>query len=57
MCRLEFPLNRVAQNLTAALSLAQRGDTINYGRIAHEGSPLEIKAQPKIQQRYRASNC
>jgi branched-chain amino acid transport system ATP-binding protein len=42
----------VEQNLAAALTLAQRAYIINNGHIAHEGPTGEIKAQPKILERY-----
>ncbi len=42
----------VEQNLAAALALASRVYIINNGHIAHEGSTDEIKADPKILQRY-----
>src|SRR3954465_10641896 len=42
----------VEQNLAATLALAQRVYIINNGHIAHEGSALEIKAQPQILQRH-----
>jgi branched-chain amino acid transport system ATP-binding protein len=42
----------VEQNLAATLALAQRVYIINNGHIVHEGSSLEIKAQPQILQRY-----
>jgi branched-chain amino acid transport system ATP-binding protein len=42
----------VEQNLAATLALAQRVYIINNGHIAHEGSSLEIKAQPQILQRH-----
>ena len=42
----------VEQNLTAALTLAHRTYIINNGQIAHEGPTSEIKARPKILERY-----
>jgi branched-chain amino acid transport system ATP-binding protein len=42
----------VEQNLAAILALAQRVYIINNGHIVHEGPAHEIKAQPKILQRY-----
>jgi branched-chain amino acid transport system ATP-binding protein len=42
----------VEQNLAAALTLAQRAYIINNGHIAHEGPTSEIKARPKILERY-----
>ncbi len=36
----------------ATLALAQRVYIINNGHIVHEGPPQEIKAQPRILQRY-----
>jgi branched-chain amino acid transport system ATP-binding protein len=42
----------VEQNLGAALTLAQRAYIINNGHIAHEGPASEIKAQPKLLERY-----
>ena len=42
----------VEQNLAATLALANRIYIINNGHIAHEGSALEIKAQPQILQRH-----
>jgi branched-chain amino acid transport system ATP-binding protein len=42
----------VEQNLAATLALAQRIYIINNGHIVHEGSALEIKAQPEVLQRY-----
>ena len=42
----------VEQNLAAALALANRVYIINNGHIAHEGSADEIKADPKLLQRY-----
>jgi branched-chain amino acid transport system ATP-binding protein len=42
----------VEQNLAAALTLAHRAYIINNGHIAHEGPTSEIKAQPKILERY-----
>jgi len=42
----------VEQNLAATLSLAHRVYIINNGHIAHEGPADEIKAQPKVLQRY-----
>jgi branched-chain amino acid transport system ATP-binding protein len=42
----------VEQNLAAALTLAQRVYIINNGHIAHQGPTGEIKANPKILQRY-----
>ena len=42
----------VEQNLAATLALAQRVYIINNGHIVHEGSSLEIKAQPHMLQRY-----
>ena len=40
------------QNLAAMLALAQRIYIINNGHIVHEGPAQEIKAQPKLLQRY-----
>src|SRR5262249_28906702 len=42
----------VEQNLTAALTLAHRAYIINNGHIAHEGPTSEIKARPKVLERY-----
>jgi branched-chain amino acid transport system ATP-binding protein len=42
----------VEQNLAAALALASRVYIINNGHIAHEGSAEEIKADPRVLQRY-----
>jgi branched-chain amino acid transport system ATP-binding protein len=42
----------VEQNLAAMLALAQRIYIINNGHIVHEGPAQEIKAQPKLLQRY-----
>jgi len=42
----------VEQNLAAALTLAQRAYIINNGHIAHEGPTSEIKARPKLLERY-----
>jgi branched-chain amino acid transport system ATP-binding protein len=42
----------VEQNLAAALTLAHRVYIINNGHIAHEGQTSEIKAQPKVLERY-----
>src|SRR6187399_3727616 len=42
----------VEQNLAATLALAKRAYIINNGHIAHEGPTGEIKAQPKILERY-----
>jgi branched-chain amino acid transport system ATP-binding protein len=42
----------VEQNLAATLALAQRVYIINNGHIVHEGPAQEIKAQPKMLQRY-----
>ncbi len=42
----------VEQNLAAALTLAHRAYIINNGHIAHEGPTSEIKAQPKVLERY-----
>ncbi len=42
----------VEQNLAAALALASRVYIINNGHIAHEGSADEIKADPRLLQRY-----
>ncbi len=42
----------VEQNLAAALTLAHRAYIINNGHIAHEGPASEIKARPKVLQRY-----
>jgi branched-chain amino acid transport system ATP-binding protein len=42
----------VEQNLAAMLALAQRIYIINNGHIVHEGPAKEIKAQPKLLQRY-----
>jgi branched-chain amino acid transport system ATP-binding protein len=42
----------VEQNLGAALTLAHRAYIINNGHIAHEGTTSEIKARPKVLERY-----
>jgi branched-chain amino acid transport system ATP-binding protein len=42
----------VEQNLAAALALAKRAYIINNGHIAHEGPTSEIRAQPKVLERY-----
>jgi branched-chain amino acid transport system ATP-binding protein len=42
----------VEQNLGAALTLAHRAYIINNGHIAHEGPTSEIKARPKVLERY-----
>ena len=42
----------VEQNLEAALTLAHRAYIINNGHIAHEGPTSEIKARPKVLERY-----
>jgi branched-chain amino acid transport system ATP-binding protein len=42
----------VEQNLSAALTLAHRAYIINNGHIAHEGPTSEIKARPKVLERY-----
>jgi len=42
----------VEQNLAASLALASRVYIINNGHIAHEGSAAEIKADPRVLQRY-----
>jgi branched-chain amino acid transport system ATP-binding protein len=42
----------VEQNLGAALTLAHRAYIINNGHIAHEASTSEIKARPKVLERY-----
>ena len=42
----------VEQNLAAALALASRVYIINNGHIAHEGSVEEIKADPRLLQKY-----
>jgi len=42
----------VEQNLAASLALANRVYIINNGHIAHEGSAEEIKADPRVLQRY-----
>ena len=42
----------VEQNLAAALTQAQRAYIINNGHIAHEGPTSEIKARPKVLERY-----
>jgi branched-chain amino acid transport system ATP-binding protein len=42
----------VEQHLAAALTLAHRAYIINNGHIAHEGPASEIKARPKVLQRY-----
>ena len=42
----------VEQNLAAALTLAHRAYIINNGHIAHEAPVSEIKAQPKVLERY-----
>jgi branched-chain amino acid transport system ATP-binding protein len=42
----------VEQNIAAALTLAQRAYFINNGHIAHEGPTSEIKARPKVLERY-----
>jgi branched-chain amino acid transport system ATP-binding protein len=42
----------VEQNLAAALTLAHRAYIINNGHIAHEGPTIEIKARPKVLEKY-----
>jgi branched-chain amino acid transport system ATP-binding protein len=42
----------VEQNLAATLALASRVYIINNGHIAHEGSAEELKADPRVLQRY-----
>jgi branched-chain amino acid transport system ATP-binding protein len=42
----------VEQNLAATLALAHRAYIINNGHIAHEGPASEIKAQPKVLERF-----
>jgi branched-chain amino acid transport system ATP-binding protein len=42
----------VEQNLAAALTLAHRAYIINNGHIAHEGPTTEIKARPKVLEKY-----
>ena len=42
----------VEQNITAAMSLADRVYIINNGHIAHEGPTSEIRARPHVLQRY-----
>jgi len=42
----------VEQNLAATLTLAHRAYIINNGHIAHEGPASEIKARPKVLERY-----
>ena len=42
----------VEQNLAATLALASRVYIINNGHIAHEGSAEEIKADPRVLQKY-----
>jgi branched-chain amino acid transport system ATP-binding protein len=42
----------VEQNLGAALTLAHRAYIINNGHIAYEGPTSEIKARPKVLERY-----
>jgi branched-chain amino acid transport system ATP-binding protein len=42
----------VEQNLGAALMLAHRAYIINNGHIAYEGPTSEIKARPKVLERY-----
>jgi branched-chain amino acid transport system ATP-binding protein len=42
----------VEQNLAAALMLANRAYIINNGHIAHEAPTSEIKARPKVLERY-----
>ena len=42
----------VEQNLAAALALAGRVYIINNGHIAHEGAADEIKADPRLLQKY-----
>ncbi len=42
----------VEQNIAATLALAQRVYLINNGHIAHEGPAQELKAQPRLLQRY-----
>jgi branched-chain amino acid transport system ATP-binding protein len=42
----------VEQNLAATLALASRVYIINNGHIAHEGSADEIKADPRLLQRF-----
>ena len=42
----------VEQNLAATLALASRVYIINNGHIAHEGSAEELKADPRLLQRF-----
>jgi len=42
----------VEQNLAATLTLAHRAYIINNGHIAHEGPASEIRARPKVLERY-----
>ena len=42
----------VEQNLAATLALAQRVYIVNNGHVVHEGPSSELKAQPKILERY-----
>ena len=42
----------VEQNISAAISLADRIYIINNGHIVHEGPAQELKAQPELLQRY-----
>ena len=42
----------VEQNLAASLALASRVYIINNGHIAHEGSAEELKADPRVLQKY-----
>ena len=42
----------VEQNLAATLALAPRVYIINNGHVAHEGSAVELRAQPGILQKY-----
>jgi branched-chain amino acid transport system ATP-binding protein len=42
----------VEQNLAATLALATRAYIINNGHIVHEGPTSEIKANPKVLERY-----
>jgi branched-chain amino acid transport system ATP-binding protein len=42
----------VEQNLAAALALASRVYIINNGHIAHEGAAAELKADPRLLQKY-----
>ena len=42
----------VEQNIAATLALASRVYIINNGHIAHEGPAAELKADPRLLQRY-----